>query len=70
LSETVLPEQTGLLHTPGSVSEIVQQVLACEAMSADQRETMGRAGRAWLLRETRVDHWQQRFDEILNRAIA
>jgi glycosyltransferase involved in cell wall biosynthesis len=70
LTETVLPEQTGLLHTPGSVSEIVQQVLACEAMSADQRETMGRAGRAWLLRETRVDHWQQRFDEILNRAIA
>lgn len=70
LTETVTHHRTGLLHTPGDVAQIVQQVLACESMSADQRTGMGSEGRAWLLRETNVSQWQERFDAILACATA
>jgi glycosyltransferase involved in cell wall biosynthesis len=70
LTETVHHEKTGWLHQPGATPELVSHVLACESMSSDQRFAMGREGRAWLLRETRVDHWQDRFDSILAQAVA
>jgi glycosyltransferase involved in cell wall biosynthesis len=70
LTETVHHEKTGWLHQPGATPELVSHVLACESMSSDQRFAMGREGRAWLLRETRVDQWQDRFDSILAQAVA
>jgi glycosyltransferase involved in cell wall biosynthesis len=65
LSETVQHQKTGLLHEPGSVSSLVQAVLELEAHTSGQRATMGAAGREWLLRETAVHQWQQRFNQIL-----
>ena len=67
LTETVLNDQTGLLHDPGEVDQIVRDVLAMEARSRAEREAMGRAGRAWLLREAGVTAWQDQFDAILDR---
>lgn len=65
LIETVQPHQTGLLHEPGDVSALVRDVLSIEAMSHEQRQQLGANARAWLLRETTVERWQDRFDEIL-----
>lgn len=70
LIETVLHEQTGLVHTPGKVDEIVRDVLAMEALTQEQRQAMGDAGRAWLLRETNVTAWQDRFDQIVCSAMS
>lgn len=65
LIETVQPGQTGLLHEPGDVAALVQDVLALESMSLSQRQQLGTNARAWLLRETTVERWQDRFDQIL-----
>ena len=70
LIETVSHGETGLMHEPGNVEELVRDVLAMEAHSSDQRQVMGNAGRQWLLRETSVKAWQDRFDEILQSAKA
>jgi glycosyltransferase involved in cell wall biosynthesis len=68
LIETVTPQRTGLLHNPGHVDQIVRDVLAMESMTQEQRTAMGRAGREWLLRETSVRAWQDRFDAIVETA--
>lgn len=65
LIETVQHGQTGLLHQPGDVAGIVQDVLALEAMPSTARQQLGHQARAWLLRETAVSAWQDRFDEVL-----
>ncbi len=65
LIETVQHGQTGLLHTPGDVSAIVQDVLAFESMSQDQHRLLGDHARQWLLRETSVSAWQDKFDHML-----
>lgn len=68
LIETVQPNQTGFLHAPGDVSALVQDILALEFMSPAQRQQLGTNARNWLLRETTVEAWQNRFDEILAHA--
>ncbi len=69
LSETVQHGSTGLLHEPGDADAIVRSVMALEEMTSDRRTEMGEAGRAWLLRETNVGAWQDRFDEIVRGAL-
>lgn len=69
LIETVVHGITGLLHEPGMLDHIVRDVLAMEALGADKRQAMGEAGREWLLRETKVKAWQERFDEIMGVAL-
>jgi glycosyltransferase involved in cell wall biosynthesis len=69
LTETVQQDQTGLLHAPGSVPALVRDVQALESRTAEQRAAMGRAGRAWLLREASPARWNSRFDEILAQVI-
>lgn len=69
LGETVLQDETGLLHEPGDVAGLVRDVLALEAMTAEQRQAMGGRGRDWLLREAAVSLWQDRFDAILEQAL-
>jgi glycosyltransferase involved in cell wall biosynthesis len=68
LIETVQPHETGLLHEPGDVPGLVRDVLTLESMSTELREQLGSQARAWLLRETTVESWQDRFDEILANA--
>ena len=68
LTETVLQNQTGLLHMPGSVPSLVKDVLALESLGSGTRAALGRAGRAWLLKEASAARWNARFDEILAQA--
>lgn len=65
LIETVQAGETGLLHAPGRVEEIVRDVLDMESRSVTKRAAMGHAGREWLLRETSVSAWQVQFDAVL-----
>lgn len=67
LTETVAQARTGFLHEPGQPGSLANDVLKLESMSMDSRATMGQAARNWLLRETSVGAWQNRFDEILRR---
>lgn len=69
LGETVLQDETGLLHEPGDVAGLVRDVLALESMTAEQRQAMGGGGRGWLLREASAALWQDRFDAILEQAL-
>jgi glycosyltransferase involved in cell wall biosynthesis len=70
LAETVQHGQTGLLHMPGDISGIVQDVLTLEAMPPGHRQQLGAQGRAWLLRESAVSAWQDRFDAILENVLS
>lgn len=70
LMETVHHGLTGLQHEPGDVAGMVEHVLAIESMTPATRLVMGRAGRQWLLQEANPRAWQQRFEEILARAVA
>jgi glycosyltransferase involved in cell wall biosynthesis len=65
LIETIQHGQTGLLHAPGDVVGIAQDVLGLESMPHDQRRQLGDNARQWLLRETSVRIWQDKFDQML-----
>lgn len=65
LTETVTQGGTGFLHKAGDSEALMRDVLSLESMSQDGRSAMGKSGRAWLLRETSVTTWQERFDQIL-----
>ncbi len=65
LTETVAPGTTGFLHEAGNAESLMQDVLKLESMSTDARADMGKKGREWLLRETSILAWQERFDHIL-----
>jgi glycosyltransferase involved in cell wall biosynthesis len=65
LAETVQHGKTGFLHEPGNAEALAQDVLKLESLSAEERRAMGVAGRKWLLENTSVEKWQDRFDEVL-----
>jgi glycosyltransferase involved in cell wall biosynthesis len=69
LTETVRDGVTGFLHPPGDVNELVREVIAMDALPAERRAAMGAAGRRWLLENTGVERWKQRFEEIMARAL-
>lgn len=69
LAETVLPGQTGLVHEPGSVDEIVRDVLDMQAMSSTERASMGAKGRHWLRQETEPGRWVMKFEQIAELAM-
>lgn len=64
LTETVQDGVTGLLHEPGDVGGLAGQVGRL-ADTPDEAAAMGRAGRAWLLANTRKEEWNRRMDAIL-----
>ncbi len=68
LSEIVQHGNTGFLHEPGKVENLVQDILNLEAMSPSQRAGMGTSGRHWLRQETEPTLWLRRFEEIIERA--
>ena len=68
LTETVIDGETGLLHEPGNAEELAQQVMAVSE-SPDRAIEMGRAGRRWLLANTSIAAWQERFCGIVEYAI-
>jgi glycosyltransferase involved in cell wall biosynthesis len=69
LGEIVLHERTGLLHEPGDTEKLFDQVTTLESNS-DKRRQLGRAGREWLLANADEAIWLQRFEKIVDLAIA
>jgi glycosyltransferase involved in cell wall biosynthesis len=67
LTETVRSGETGLVHTPGDPGELADHVLFLEKMP-EKRRSFGRAGRQWLLANTREDEWRRRFLQIFEHA--
>jgi glycosyltransferase involved in cell wall biosynthesis len=65
LQETVQAGVTGLLHPPGDVGALVDDVLRLEAMGPDGRRSMGQAARRWLLEEAGPERWREEFRTIL-----
>lgn len=69
LAETVQEGLTGLLHCPGEAEALAASVLKLEGLDAGQRQHMGMAGRAWLLKNADVTAWKRAFDAILTKAL-
>jgi len=69
LGEIVIHGQTGLLHEPGDGASLYAQVMTLEG-EPKMRADLGRSGREWLLENTDEKKWRQKFDEIVEFAIA
>ena len=69
LAEIVMHNQTGLLHEPGDVATLYEQVMTLEAEPA-KRIDLGRNGRGWLHENTDERRWLRKFNEIVEFAIA
>jgi glycosyltransferase involved in cell wall biosynthesis len=69
LGEIVTHNQTGLLHEPGDVATLYEQVMTLEAEPA-KRIDLGRNGREWLRENTDEQRWLRKFNEIVEFAIA
>lgn len=65
LTETVQDGVTGFLHEPGNVNDLVNTVIKMESLTPDRRVEMGQIGRQWLLANTNVMQWKERFNDIL-----
>jgi hypothetical protein len=65
-TETVIPGQTGLLHTPGDAESLTQDVLTLENLIPTERAVWGLNGRRWLLQNANVEAWKDRFEGILD----
>lgn len=69
LPEVVIDGQTGLIHQPGDVAQLIEQVQRLHAQAA-RTEEMGRAGRAWLESHANEADWQRNFSAILERVLS
>ncbi len=69
LTDIVEHGVTGFLHIPGHEQELIRSVLATENLSLRERETMGLAGREWLLSNASVIVWKQNFEKILKSVV-
>jgi glycosyltransferase involved in cell wall biosynthesis len=67
LTETVVPGETGFLHSAGSAEALANDVEQMEALGSDGRREMGAAGRKWLLAHASPAEWRDRFFSILRR---
>lgn len=69
LGEIVMHNQTGLLHEPGDVATLYEQVMTLESEPA-KRIDLGRNGREWLRENADERRWLRKFNEIVEFAIA
>jgi glycosyltransferase involved in cell wall biosynthesis len=69
MPELVSPE-TGLVHTPGIAEELAAQVRQMEGFSLLQRQSMGQAGRRWLLQNTNEATWKKQFFAIVDHSLS
>jgi glycosyltransferase involved in cell wall biosynthesis len=68
LTETVIHGVTGWLHEAGNTEELAQQME--EALLApEQCRKRGAEGRKWLLNNTKVSDWLEKFEEIVGPTI-
>jgi len=68
LAEIVLHGRTGLLHEPGDVVALHQQVMTLDE-EPETRTRFGQNGREWLLENADEQKWRDRFAEIVDFAI-
>jgi glycosyltransferase involved in cell wall biosynthesis len=68
LTETVLPDVTGYVHAPGNAEALADDVERMESLKPEQRISMGREGRNWLLKHASQEEWMERFTDILASA--
>lgn len=68
LTETVIDGETGLLHQPGSASELAAQVIELHRDPA-RRAAMGARGREWLLANANEELWLSRFSTAVAYAL-
>ncbi|MBA2435781.1 MAG: glycosyltransferase family 4 protein [Chthoniobacterales bacterium] len=69
LPEIVLEGETGLLHEPGDSATLAAQVMSLEE-HPEKSQSMGQAGRQWLIRNADETQWQRRFQAIADLALA
>jgi len=69
LPESVSHGERGLLHTAGDAAELADQVRMLHGDPATA-EAMGRSGREWLLRNSGVQFWWERFSQIATEICA
>jgi glycosyltransferase involved in cell wall biosynthesis len=63
LPESVSHGERGLLHTAGDAAELADQVRTLHSDPATA-DAMGRSGREWLLRNSGIEFWWERFSKI------
>lgn len=68
LAESVVPGETGWLHTPGNAAELADQMVDVLSNPAEAFRR-GLNGRHWLVAQTRRDDWLDAFDEIVGPVI-
>ena len=69
LSETILPGETGWVHTPGDVEQLAAQIV--EALNdPEECQRRGTNGRNWLQQHTRTEDWLDEFDVIANEILS
>ncbi len=69
LAEIVLHDRTGLIHEPGDVASLHEQVMRLER-EPQLRVELGQHGRDWLLENADENKWRKGFEEIVDFAIA
>jgi len=69
LGEIVLHDRTGLVHEPGDTIALFDHVISLERDS-EKRRRLGQAGREWLLANANEEIWLEKFEKIIDRAIA
>ncbi len=69
LGEIVLHGLTGLIHEPGDIKQIVNDVLRIEQDPVSGIE-MGKKGRQWLAANAGEQEWKKRFATVVEFAVA
>lgn len=64
LTETVIHNETGLLHKPGDMAELAKQVEFINNNPAEAAR-MGTIGRKWLLENASPEKWFKEFSQIV-----
>jgi glycosyltransferase involved in cell wall biosynthesis len=68
ITETVIDNQTGLLHQPGNASELADHVIKLYK-NPDLATQMGRAGNLWLEENANEKKWLAGFHKIIQHTI-
>lgn len=69
LTETVVQGSTGLLHEAGNANQLADDVEHMESIGSSGRNSMGNAGRDWLLKHASPEEWRENFISILETAL-
>lgn len=65
LVETVQEGEGGFLHEPGDCASLIEAIQKLESMNPNERESMGRTGRNWLLQNASPEAWKAGFEQIM-----